>query len=106
MKIDRTPYEFSKETKLEALRRAEWKCEKCGKPKRECREGYLEIHHKLQVYLAIKYYPHIFPEVVASIDNAMVVCRDCHPHEDEYSDIHHKEIATALWQIYQAIIRT
>lgn len=93
-KIDRELYEFSKATVLEALKRADWKCERCGKSKKEV--GMLYIHHKLAINIAIHQYPEIAPSVIKSICNAKCVCRECHMYEDEESKKNHKFFAQAL----------
>ncbi len=71
-----TEYEFSKETMLLALKDAWFKCDKCGKPKKECRDGYLEGHHRIFVAFAIA---HDIPAwVVSNVYNCQILCKDCH----------------------------
>lgn len=89
-------YEFSPQTKLEALRRANWKCEICGVPKQSARDGYLEIHHKLAIAVAIQYYPSLGHTIISSLANAQVLCKDCHQQEDNRMRFNHPMIAAGL----------
>lgn len=90
---------FSKEVKEKALFDAQFKCERCGKPKAECRGGYLHIHHCLAVSAAIHHYPQIAPSIVASLANTMVLCDECHPIMDELAQENHAFYAQALLAI-------
>ena len=92
-KFKRPPaMEFSKETIVAALQRAEYKCEECGKKKKDTPEGYFEIHHKLPIYIACKYFPYIAARFIASLMNTEVLCCACHrkrhtgEHWHEYED--------------------
>lgn len=87
---------FPKAVKEQALFNADWKCERCGKAKTECRGGYLHIHHCLAVSAAIHYYPEIAPAIVASLANTMVLCDECHPIMDEDAQENHAYYAAAL----------
>lgn len=89
-------YEFTPETKLEALKRANFRCEGCGVPKREARDGYLEIHHVLGVAAAIKFYPSLAPAIISSLANAQVLCKDCHQQEDNRMQFNHPKIAHSI----------
>ncbi len=90
-------YEFPHQTVIDALRRADWKCEQCGKPKKDTPEGYLELHHLLPVMIAVKYYPHILPELIASLDNCKVLCCQCHSKADEESRLNHPRLALEIY---------
>lgn len=98
-KEKRAPYEFSPEVKLDALKRAHWRCERCGKHKSETPEGYLEIHHILAIGIVIKDYPQLAPAIVKSLANAKVLCCDCH------TQIHREETqianASQYWKLSQ-----
>lgn len=89
-------YEFSFETKVAALRRANWKCEDCGTPKQKARDGYLEIHHMLAVAAAINFYPSIAPAVITSLANARALCKDCHQKRDNAMRFDHPTYAAIL----------
>ena len=82
-KLTRKPYEFTKQTKIDALRRDNWSCAECGKHKKNTEKGYLEIHHVLEIWFVIKYLPHISPTVVASLENAKCLCSSCHNKEHQ-----------------------
>lgn len=88
--------EFSDATKLEALKRAGWCCERCGIPKKETIEGYLEIHHVLGIALACELYPELSHTLIASIANARVLCKKCHLIEDRESKKFHSINARRL----------
>lgn len=81
-KIDRTPMEFTDQTKLEALKRADFKCEDCGRTKAQLREdgekGYFEIHHRLPIYIIASEFPELSLSVIKSLANAEVLCQKCH----------------------------
>ena len=68
----RRPFEFSKETKKEALRRAENKCDHCGQETKE-----LSIHHLISIWWAIET-KCLAVEVIKSVANASALCKDCH----------------------------
>lgn len=94
-------YEFTAETKLEALRRSSLKnkerlfcCEQCGKTKKQV--GYLEIHHKLGIAVARRFYPQISAAVISSLANAEVLCPKCHDRRDVEDRKRHKFFAQAL----------
>lgn len=74
----RAPYEFTQKTKIDALNKAHWQCEECGKKKSETKEGYLEIDHRIPIWFVLSYFPTLAPAVVKSIANARVLCKDCH----------------------------
>jgi len=88
--------EFSKETIRLALFNAEYKCESCGTKKADTKEGYFEIHHKLPIYIACKYFPHIAAKLISSIMNAEVLCCECHD----------KRHASEQWTEYNALAQT
>lgn len=94
MQINREPYEFTYETRLEGLKRAEFCCQRCGKHKKEV--GQLYAHHVLPINIAIKYYPHILPEYIKSVQNLRMVCKECHMYEDDESKQNHVLLAQAL----------
>ena len=71
----REPYEFSNSVKKYALERAGWKCEECGKSKKDAQ--YLEIHHIVPIWWAIKY-PILAQIVIKSTANAQALCKECH----------------------------
>lgn len=82
--------EFSGHTKIAALKRADHKCEECGF------DGYVEVHHLLAIYYAVNFYPQIAPYLVSSIDNAKVLCGDCHRHYDAQEKNEHSYYAAKL----------
>jgi len=89
-------YEFTPETKILALKRANWRCEDCRVPKHMARDGYLEIHHMLAIAIAITDYPFLAPAVISSLANARVLCKDCHQKADNNMRFDHPEMAHAL----------
>ena len=86
--------EFSDKTKLDALRRCNFTCERCHKPKREV--GYLEVHHVLGIAIALNYYPQISHAVISSLENAKCYCQKCHDVMDREDRKRHQEIAKEL----------
>jgi transposase len=55
---------------MAVLRRDKYKCTECGSKKK------LEIHHRRPVSL--------FPELRMSMENSVVLCRECHTKTDSY----------------------
>lgn len=96
MKRERRPgaCEFTKETKLAALRRDEWTCQECGRKKEQV--GYLEIHHKLGIAIALQCHPEISHALISSLANATCLCHDCHSKRDVIDRKKHKEYAQEL----------
>lgn len=88
--------EFSKETIIEALKRSHFSCERCGIPKKDTMQGYLEIHHMLGIAMALKFYPHLSFSVISSVANARVLCFHCHQVEDNEAKYTHPEMAVRL----------
>lgn len=94
----RRDYAFSGPTKEEARKRAEYKCQHCGKSQKEL--GYrLEVHHLLPCMVAAIRYPHILPNLVKSINNAICLCKECHERADQESFRNHEMYAQALLAI-------
>ena len=78
----RKPYNFDPDTKLEALRRYDFRCAKCGKHKKECKPKMLEIHHNLPIGVALDHFPHaVF--ALTSVENAIPLCQPCHKEVHE-----------------------
>jgi hypothetical protein len=67
---------FPAQVKEVAKRRADWKCEKCGKTDDEVRQ--LEVHHILAVWFAKEYFSQIASHALNSLLNAQVLCSECH----------------------------
>lgn len=90
--------EFSRETKDEALRRAEYICEQCGVAHDT---SPLQIHHILGLWYAYNFHPEISSVVLKSIENAMAVCNDCHQelHNSEWWKEEMDDQATFLFTI-------
>lgn len=88
--------EFTKEVVIEALKRADFKCERCGIPKEETFEGYLEIHHILGIARAVNLYPEISHLLISSLANSRVLCIKCHQIEDNEAKYNHREMADRL----------
>jgi 5-methylcytosine-specific restriction endonuclease McrA len=79
----REPHNFSSETKLESLRRYDFRCANCGKHKKDCKPKLLELHHRLPISIALDHFPHaVF--ALKSVENCIPLCRECHKevHED------------------------
>jgi len=68
---------FSPETKRQALERANYSCENCGK------RGRLEIHHILPIYIATQVYKDLPHAALSVLENAMVLCPPCHCKEHD-----------------------
>lgn len=68
---------FSTETKRQALERANYSCENCGKT------GRLEIHHILPIYIATQVYKDLPHVALSVLENALVLCTNCHNKEHD-----------------------
>lgn len=55
---------------------ANYRCERCGRS--EDRVEQLEVHHKLAIWFASKYFPHLSGLILNSVANAEVLCHRCH----------------------------
>ncbi len=74
--------EFSKKTKQEALRRAEFGCEHVGKGGERCERNWLN-YDKL-------HYDHVIPDALGGsnqIDNCAVLCEAHHREKTSHSDV-------------------
>lgn len=78
----RQPYEFSEETKRDALKRSENRCEECGVHEAD---EQLYIHHILSCFIA-KHRPELSPEMIRSLANARVLCSKHHREADRYNE--------------------
>ncbi len=94
----RENYEFSGEVKYEALKRAEYKCSQCGVSQETV---HLQAHHVLPISIAVNFYPHIVPQLIASLENLEVLCPACHEVADKESFRNHRTIALALELVTQ-----
>lgn len=92
----RAGYEFPQEVKEEALRLSNYRCEVCGCRREDTEQGFLTIHHVLPICIALKFYPEISGELIRSLANTKVLCRDCHEEQDRLSMKHHEVYAQAL----------
>jgi len=92
--------EFTNEVKIEALKKAEWCCEECGIKKKDTTEGYLEIHHRVGIAVALLNHPELSHAMISSIANAVVLCIPCHRLMDKLDAKHHKEYAKELCSMY------
>ena len=88
--------EFTKEVKIEALKKADWCCEECGIKKQDTVNGYLEIHHRVGIAVALLNHPELSHAMIASIANAVVLCIPCHRLMDKQDSRHSKEYAREL----------
>lgn len=88
--------EFPQEVRNEALRRSEYRCEKCGCPKEETYEGFLQFHHIVGVALAVRYHPELAHSAIASLANCRVLCCKCHNIMDAEDRKNHAENAKIL----------
>lgn len=107
MAFNRRPeLEFSRATKIQALKNAEFSCEVCGVYKTDTEEQYLEIHHILPLYIAEKYFPQVTDGMLTSILNASVLC--CHHHDQihQYEDLYsHGKQAELLMSLEKINLR-
>jgi len=97
--------EFTKEVKVEALKKADWCCEQCGIKKKDAEKGYLEIHHRVGIAIALLNHPELSHAMIASIANAVVLCIPCHRLMDSEDPKHHKEYAQELRSIYVRLMQ-
>lgn len=87
-------YEFTEQIKGAALYRAGYKCEDCGVEKASDRR--LNVHHKLGIAYALRYYPSVPPTLIRSLANAEVLCDQCHLKKDNALLDEHSTIAAML----------
>lgn len=76
MQSKRAGYEFSAQTKQEALNRSPV-CEACGNPTNLCYD------HILPIWFTINY-PVFATEIIRSLANCRILCRDCHKKRSHY----------------------
>ncbi len=67
---------FPRAVREEAKRRANYTCERCGRSNGRVKQ--LEVHHKLALWYASKYFPQLSSIILNSIANAEVLCYRCH----------------------------
>lgn len=84
---------FSNETKRQALERANYQCENCG------RRGKLEIHHILPIYIATQVYQDLPHVALSVIENALCLCPDCHNKEHD-RDWYKKDYSAQAMVLY------
>lgn len=72
----RQPYEFSAQTKQEALNRSPV-CEACGNPHN------LNYDHILPIWFSLNF-PIFTHELIRSLANCRILCRDCHSKRSHY----------------------
>lgn len=93
-------FEFSKQTKIEALKRANFTCEECGKKKYECTPQFLEIHHIVGIAIAIQYHPELSHAMISSLKNCSCLCVSCHKKRDILDRRKHRELAKQLYDYF------
>lgn len=91
-------YEFTYSTKINALIRDSFTCQKCHKHKTEVTPKYLEIHHIVPIWFALKFLPHLAATYFTSVDNAQCLCRSCHNEE------HLEKGVTDYWPLAIALL--
>lgn len=79
----RREYEFHFSTRLSALERDSYTCQRCFQHRTEVTPKYLEVHHRIPVWFAMKYLPHLSPLYFRSLDCAECLCKSCHKLEHE-----------------------
>lgn len=89
-------YEFGAPAKRAILNNANDRCERCHVPYTQARDHYLEIHHKLAIWIVCAYYPNMPAQIVSSPANGKAVCKDCHPIVDKEDELNHPAIAASL----------
>ncbi len=67
---------FSYPVKEEAKQRVNYTCERCGRSNGRVKQ--LEVHHRLAIWFAKKYFPQLSSIILNSIANAEVLCYRCH----------------------------
>lgn len=78
----RIPYEFSADTKKEAWSRQKV-CEGCGAP--HTKDNPLQADHIIPIWWGLKY--NVFAlEVIRSLSNLRILCRDCHSKRSHYDE--------------------
>lgn len=69
-------YEFSYETKIKALERSSYTCDRCGKHEGKGNDR-LEAHHIIPLWF-IKEFPVFAPALITSLCNLQILCVACH----------------------------
>lgn len=98
IKLSRKDYEFSFATKMTALERDSYTCQKCKKHRTELTPRYLEVHHRIPIWFAMEYLPHIAPIYIKSLDCALSLCQNCHDTEHEQTNL------DELWTLTAALL--
>lgn len=93
---------FSNETKRQALERAKFRCESCGK------RGRLEIHHILPIYIATQVYQELPHAVLSVVENAACLCPDCHnkEHQGDWVNRDYSMQASVLFGMLEIVSST
>lgn len=97
----RAEYEFDRETKLAALEKHEYRCEKCGAA--DERTNRLHADHIVAIWF-VRETGCLGTEVIKSICNCQILCQDCHTakHKAE-SRAYYAELAPVVLQRYLAM---
>jgi hypothetical protein len=77
-KKDRKEYKFRKDIKELAVKKADYKCECCGKELNNGDAEKAEIHHLLPIWAIYDCCPEMSIHLVNHLANAVVLCHDCH----------------------------
>lgn len=93
---------FSNETKRQALERAKFRCESCGK------RGRLEIHHILPIYIATQVYQELPHAALSVLENAACLCPDCHnkEHQGDWVNRDYSGQASVLFGMLEIVSST
>lgn len=102
----RRGYEFPKQTRYEAIDRADYTCERCGSH-HPGGKG-LEAHHQIPIWWAIRH-KEFAPALIKSIANLEVLCRECHFEADEelyqMTDEEIRGMAMTIFGLFQLTIK-
>lgn len=98
MSQSRLLYEFDPQTKREALERANYTCERCGREENRENGIQLNAHHIISIWFA-RENPCLALEVIKSLSNCEIVCRECH------NAIHNQETRTYYEELAPIVLR-
>lgn len=98
----RRPYEFPPEVKKEALEKAGYACEQCGR--QDNRTEKLQADHRVAIWFA-RESKSLAVEVIKSIANCQILCQTCHSekHKEE-SRAYYEQESLAVLQAYFELV--
>jgi hypothetical protein len=84
-KNEKRNFKFSKRTRKEAIKLAEYQCECCGITLNGKKSSQAEVHHLLPMNVVSTCCPEISALAIDNLANTVVLCHECHSflHKNE-----------------------